>query len=79
MYFGQYIGPFSANEEIIKETGIIRLAISGKVGEVFTLNGKEFHLGKTGMYEIDSVEITSLKFNQDVDGTHFVTYSIKLL
>lgn len=77
MSFGQYVGPFAANEEIIQDAGINRIAISGKVGEVFTINGKEIHLGKTGMYEVDEVEVTSLKFNQDVDATHFVTYLIE--
>ncbi len=77
MYFGQYIGPFAANEEIIKDIGITRLAISGKTGEFIKLNDKRIELGKTGMFEVDEVQVTSLKFENDVDGTHFVTFLVE--
>lgn len=70
--FIQYFGPFKANEEVIKDNGITRIGISGKVGDIFFLNGKEIMLGKTAMYEVDEVNIQSLKFSENVDNTRII-------
>lgn len=70
--FIQYFGPFKANEEVIKDNGITRIGISGKVGDIFFLNGKEIVLGKTAIYEVDEVNIQSLKFSENVDNTRII-------
>lgn len=70
--FIQYCGPFEANKEIIQDSGITRIAISGKVGDVFSLNNVEIVLGKTAMYEVDEVSVNSLKFNEDVDNIRII-------
>lgn len=70
--FIQYCGPFEANKEIIKDGGITRIAISGKVGDTFFLNNVEIVLGKTAMYEVDEVSVNSLKFSENVDNTRIV-------
>lgn len=39
-----------------------RIGIMGHPGDIVTLGGEKITIGKTGIYEIDNIEIKSLKF-----------------
>ena len=83
---GQLRGPFTAEQELftlIKEaaavpfTYITHIGVQTDVRNIIIVNGKEYEIGKTGIYEIGNTEITSLKFKEDVDINTIVDYTIE--
>ena len=40
--------------------------------------GKEYEIGKTGIYEIGNTEITSIYFAQDTDENSIIDYTIQV-
>ena len=42
-----------------------QLGIQGPSGFMFSMNGEEFYVGKSGIYEVDGINITSLSFVVD--------------
>lgn len=82
----QLKGPFTAEQELftlIKEaaavpfTYITHIGVQTDVRNIIIVNGKEYEIGKTGIYEIGNTEITSLKFKEDVDINTIVDYTIE--
>lgn len=74
-YTGQLVGPFKANEELyakiqdaaIKEIKLFRhLGIQAESGTIVIIDGKEFEIGITGMYEIEQINLLSLYFKNDI-------------
>ena len=85
-YTGQLIGPFTANEELYDKIVaaaaypidyVSHIGIQTDVKNYIYINGKEYEIGKTGIYEIGNTEITSLKFKEDVDINTIVDYTIE--
>lgn len=83
---GQLRGPFTAEQELftlIKEaasvpfTYITHIGVQTDIRNIIIVNGKEYEIGKTGIYEIGNTEITSLKFKEDVDINTIVDYTIE--
>lgn len=83
---GQLRGPFIAEQELftlIKEaaavpfTYITHIGVQTDIRNIIIVNGKEYEIGKTGIYEIGNTEITSLKFKEDVDINTIVDYTIE--
>lgn len=83
---GQLRGPFTAEQELftlIKEaaavpfTYITHIGVQTDIRNIIMVNGKEYEIGKTGIYEIGNTEITSLKFKEDVDINTIVDYTIE--
>ena len=83
---GQLRGPFVAKQELftlIKEaaavpfTYITHIGVQTDIRNIIIVNGKEYEIGKTGIYEIGNTEITSLKFKEDVDINTIVDYTIE--
>lgn len=83
---GQLKGPFTAEQELftlIKEaaavpfTYITHIGVQTDVRNIIIVNGKEYEIGKTGIYEIGNTEITSLKFKENVDINTIVDYTIE--
>ena len=83
---GQLRGPFAAEQELftlIKKaaavpfTYITHIGVQTDVRNIIIVNGKEYEIGKTGIYEIGNTEITSLKFKEDVDINTIVDYTIE--
>lgn len=83
---GQLRGPFTAEQELftlIKEaaavpfTYITHIGVQTDVRNIIIVNGKEYEIGKTGIYEIGNTEITSLKFKENVDINTIVDYTIE--
>lgn len=81
---GQIKGPFSENQEII--TSIVepnyyvkQIGISTKPLKSYFLiiNGEEYEIGYTGMYEIGNTKITSLYFLQDMEEDTIIDYVLK--
>ena len=88
-YMGQLKGPFQADEELftkIQNTSSEKIAVVQHLGiqtvtedlVMIEINGKEIEIGKTGMYEVRNTEITSIKFQTNVDENTLVDYVIKL-
>ena len=88
-YMGQLKGPFQADEELFtkiqntsseKIAAVQHLGIQTVTGDLvmIEINGKEIEIGKTGMYEVRNTEITSIKFQTNVDENTLVDYVIKL-
>ena len=84
-YTGQLIGPFVANEELydkiiaaaIKPIKYIKhIGIQTDVRNYIYINGKEYEIGKTGIYEIGNTEINSIYFAQDTDENSIIDYTI---
>ena len=44
---------------------IKQLGIQGPSGFIFSMNGEEFYIGKTGIYEVSDVNISNLSFVVD--------------
>lgn len=44
---------------------IKQLGIQGPSGFIFSMNGEEFYIGKTGIYEVSGINITNLSFVVD--------------
>lgn len=75
----QLIGPFQANKElctfgVIKHLGI---QIKSLTPIIVIINNQEIEIGKTEMYELRDVEITSLKFKQNMDNNTIIEYILK--
>lgn len=75
----QLIGPFKANEELctfgtIKHLGI---QIKSLMPVIVIINNQEIEIGKTEMYELKDVEITSLKFKQDINNNTIIEYLLR--
>lgn len=84
---GQLKGPFTANQELIdliKEDAVRdilyvhHIGITAKKWSHVFLNDKEIKIGKTGIYEVDNAEITSIKFKNDMDKNTIIDYTIIL-
>lgn len=74
----QLIGPFKANQELCK--GIIKhlgIQIKSITPKYIFINNQEIEIGKTEMYEQNEVEITSLKFKEDMDNNTIIEYILK--
>ena len=75
----QLIGPFNAGQElctfgIIKHIGIQIKSLQPK--SIF-INNQEIEIDKTDMYELRDVEITSLKFKENMDNNTIIEYILK--
>lgn len=86
-YTGQLLGPFTANEElydlIVAAAAypidyVNHIGIQTDVRNCVFINGKEYEIGKTGIYEIGNTEITSIYFAQDTDENSIIDYTIKV-
>lgn len=84
---GQLVGPFFAGEELftkiqddaIEEVDYVdHLGIQTKVKNFVYINGEEYEIGKTGIYEIVNAKVTSIYFSQDVDSNTIIDYTIVL-
>ena len=84
---GQLRGPFTAEQELftlIKEaaavpfTYITHIGVQTDVRNIIIVNGKEYEIGKTGIYEIGNTEITSIYFAQDTDENSIIDYTIQV-
>ena len=73
----QLKGPFKQGVVIISNSEIYHLGIQAKPKTVFIMNGKEFEIGITGIYEIEQIFITSLYFNKDINNV-IIDYSIEI-
>lgn len=73
----QLKGPFKQGVIIISNSEIYHLGIQAKPKTVFIMNGKEFEIGITGIYEIEQIFITSLYFNKDINNV-IIDYSIEI-
>lgn len=75
----QLIGPFQANKELCNFGAIKHLGIQIKslIPIIVIINNKEIEIGKTEMYELTDVEITSLKFKQNMDNNTIIEYILK--
>ena len=91
-YQGQKIGPFNNGQNllsiIITELGlpvgnyiIVKLGIQAKKDSQFRLkenSDETFRIGKTGIYEIEDVEITYLAFlGNNSDKSFIIDYILK--
>lgn len=74
-YTGQLVGPFKANEELyakiqdaaMKEIKLFRhLGIQAEPETIVIIDGKEFEIGITGIYEIEQTNLLSLYFKSDI-------------
>ena len=84
-YVGQIIGPFSANQElfdVIKKDAnkeikyVFKIGIQTDIRNSVFLNGVEFEIGKTGIFEARDVAITSIYFKQNVGKNTIIDYII---
>ena len=75
----QLIGPFQANKELCAFGAIKHLGIQIKslIPIIVIINNKEIEIGKTEMYELTDIEITSLKFKQNMDNNTIIEYILK--
>lgn len=82
---GQLVGPFTANEELFDKISaaaiqpiayINHLGVQTDIRNFIYINGKEYEIGKTGIYEIGNTKITSLYFAQDTDENSIIDYTI---
>ena len=83
-YTGQLIGPFTANEELYDLilaaaaqpiNYVSHIGIQTDIKNYIYINGKEYEIGKTGIYEIGNTEITSIYFVQDTDENSIIDYT----
>ncbi len=70
--FVQITGPFIANQEIVSIlkvqysfSKIVKLGIQAKTGHKCKINSQEIEIGKTGIYELNDVEVDSIVFMQN--------------
>lgn len=75
----QLIGPFKANEELCTFGTIKHFSVQIKslIPMTIIINNQEIEIGKTEIYELRDVEITSLKFKQDMDNNTIIEYVLK--
>ena len=85
---GQVTGPFVAGEDLLSAEGaisqftpestiptLIKLGIQAPVGTRVKINNVEVKIGKTGIYELDSiVAIKTLIFLDETDDTVIVDF-----
>lgn len=83
---GQITGSFKANEELFsrmkiatdgKIKSILHLGIQADIGTIFIMNNNEYEIGNTGIYEIENIILTSLKFKHNIDNT-IIDYVIEI-
>ena len=82
----QEVGYFASGQNIInlinnecndQFTGFIsRIGIEAPEGTQININGQNINIGKTGLYEINNVYITSLIFTSDSSTTAVIDYII---
>lgn len=74
----QLIGPFKANQELCKGT-IKQLGVQIKslIPQYIFINNQEIEINKINMYELKDVEITSIKFKEDMDNNTIIEYILK--
>ena len=81
----QLVGPFTANEELYNRIVaasaqpilyVSHIGIQTDIRNYIYINGKEYEIGKTGIYEIGNTEITSIYFAQDTDENSIIDYTI---
>ena len=58
---------------------IKRLGIYAKSGTIVRINNEEIEIGKTNIYEIDQVEITSIQFKEDTSSQVILDFIIEFL
>ena len=84
-YTSQLVGPFTANEELYDRIVaaaaqpilyVSHIGIQTDIKNYIFINGKEYEIGKTGIYEIGNIEITSIYFAQDTDENSIIDYTI---
>lgn len=84
-YTGQLIGPFTENVELfdlinsaaIKPVAYVsHLGIQTDMENYIYINGEEYEIGTTGIYEIGNTEITSIYFSQNVDENSIIDYTV---
>lgn len=84
-YTGQLIGPFKANEELYDKiiaaaaqpiNYVSHIGIQTDIKNYVYINGEEYEIGKTGIYEIGNTEINSIYFAQDTDENSIIDYTI---
>lgn len=75
----QLIGPFNANQELCTFGAIKHLGIQIKslLPKSVIINNQEIEIDKTDMYELRDVEITSIKFKEDMDNNTIIEYILK--
>lgn len=73
----QLRGPFKKGNILINNSTIRHLGIQAEPNTVFVMNGEEFEIGTTGIYEIEQVFITSLYFNKDINNA-IIDYVIEI-
>ena len=84
---GQVIGPFTVDEDLLQENGVIgkytpgtttviyKLGIQAENGVRVEINGTPIRIGKTGIYELDNtISIKSLKFLDATDSDTLVDF-----
>jgi ABC-type uncharacterized transport system ATPase subunit len=83
--FIQLHGPFSQNEELIDRIkknysdfkSIKQIGIQSQSTNICCINGQNFEIGKTGILELNEVNITSIYFKQDELATTLVDCLLK--
>lgn len=75
----QLTGPFPANEELCTFGPVKHFSVQVKslIPAIIIINNQEIEIGKTEVYELRDVEITSLKFKQDMDNNTVIEYILK--
>lgn len=80
---GQIKGPFHAGEELVTKIRdnekaplqrIFKIGISCSTRDILLINNNEFEIGKTAIFELDDIELSTLSFQNEKDGATFVTY-----
>lgn len=54
-----------------------RLGVSAKAGTKLRINNIQIEVGKTNMYEVDQVEITSIQFQEDTTNDVILDFIIQ--
>lgn len=78
--FVQLTGPFEIRQDLIpiirKQCSdfhfVTRLGISAVDGDMVSINGEVFEIGKTGMFEVKNINISSIYFLKDMPETTIV-------
>jgi hypothetical protein len=85
---GQVTGPFAANVDLLASSGAIgaftpettrpilyKLGIQAEEGTLVKINGATIKIGKTGIYELDSVvDVKTLSFPNGANSTTLVDF-----
>lgn len=73
----QLRGSFKQGEVLISNSTVKHLGIQAKSGTTFIMNGNEFEIGITNIYEIGQIFITALYFNKDINSA-IIDYVIEI-